>query len=330
MGSFTIALHHPDQLPNAGTASDFHALAERSAGQRLGRSLDSSYVDAKLMCHGNDFLAVLDRVDGIQVTRPLQERVQSCARRALEGRCPDRSYLFQPKTDFCSQLSVVAYRRFCEENDSHKVGRLAMQPLGADYFVRRKPPWAYRSGQLHDRPLLRQVDRSEQLFASASGENRAKCPARKRRRRSRFPRSRSRTRSRDSRKRKYADTEAAMQNLPMDFVQLDYSIGDRIPEERLLPLAREKGIAVLANRPFTTGNLFARVRGKALPDWAAEFDCTSWAQFFLKFVVSHPAVTCAIPATNDPEHLRDNMGACFGRLPDERMRARMAEFFAGL
>jgi diketogulonate reductase-like aldo/keto reductase len=131
-----------------------------------------------------------------------------------------------------------------------------------------------------------------------------------------------------SRDPQYADTEAAMQQHDLDFVQLDYSIGDRIPEERLLPVAREKGIAVLANRPFTTGNLFARVRGKALPDWAAEFDCTSWAQFFLKFAVSHPAVTCAIPATNDPEHLRDNMGACLGRLPDERMRARMVEFFA--
>jgi diketogulonate reductase-like aldo/keto reductase len=110
-------------------------------------------------------------------------------------------------------------------------------------------------------------------------------------------------------------------------VQLDYSIGDRIPEERLLPLAQEKGIAVLANRPFTTGNLFGRVAGKPLPDWAAEFDCKSWAQFFLKFIVSHPAVICAIPATNDPAHLRDNMGACVGRLPDAAMRKRMGEFF---
>jgi diketogulonate reductase-like aldo/keto reductase len=113
-------------------------------------------------------------------------------------------------------------------------------------------------------------------------------------------------------------------------VQLDYSIGDRVPEERLLPLAKEKGIAVLTNRPFTTGNLFSRVAGKSLPAWAAEFDCTSWAQFFLKFVVSHPAVTCAIPATSDPKHLRDNMGACVGRLPDEAMRKRMTELFATL
>jgi diketogulonate reductase-like aldo/keto reductase len=130
-----------------------------------------------------------------------------------------------------------------------------------------------------------------------------------------------------SRDPQYADTEAAMQKHDLDFVQLDYSIGDRIPEERLLPLAQEKGIAVLANRPFTTGNLFGRVAGKPLPDWAAEFDCKSWAQFFLKFIVSHPAVICAIPATNDPAHLRDNMGACVGRLPDAAMRKRMGEFF---
>ena len=133
-----------------------------------------------------------------------------------------------------------------------------------------------------------------------------------------------------SRDPQYADTEAAMREYPLDFVQLDYSIGDRIPEERLLPLARERGIAVLTNRPFTTGNLFARVAGKPVPAWAAEFDCTSWAQFLLKFVVSHPAVTCAIPATGNPKHLRDNMGACVGRLPDEAMRKRMADLFATL
>jgi diketogulonate reductase-like aldo/keto reductase len=133
-----------------------------------------------------------------------------------------------------------------------------------------------------------------------------------------------------SRDPQYADTEAAMKAYPLDFVQLDYSIGDRVPEERLLPLAKEKGIAVLTNRPFTTGNLFARVAGKPLPAWAAEFDATTWAQFFLKFVVSHPAVTCAIPATGDPKHLRDNMGACVGRLPNEATRKRMAELFATL
>ncbi|MGH7503694.1 MAG: aldo/keto reductase [Longimicrobiales bacterium] len=131
-----------------------------------------------------------------------------------------------------------------------------------------------------------------------------------------------------SRDPQYEDTEQAMRDYTLDFVQLDYSMGDRIPEQRLLPLARERGIAVLANRPFTTGNLFSRVAGKPLPAWAAEFDARSWAQFFLKFIVSHPAVTCVIPATNDPAHLRDNMGACTGRLPDEATRARMIEYFS--
>ncbi len=86
----------------------------------------------------------------------------------------------------------------------------------------------------------------------------------------------------------------------------------------------------MVNRPFTTGNLFGRVAGRELPGWAAEFDCGSWAQFFLKFIVSHPAVTCAIPATSDPEHLVDNMGACRGRLPDAAARGRMAELFETL
>jgi diketogulonate reductase-like aldo/keto reductase len=139
-----------------------------------------------------------------------------------------------------------------------------------------------------------------------------------------------------SRDAQYADFEAAMNRYRLDFVQLDYSIGqaERITEQRLLPLARDKGIAVIVNRPFTTGqqvgSLFSRVRGKQLPSWAAEFDCKSWAQFFLKYVVSHPAVTCAIPATGDPEHLRDNMGAAMGRLPDEAMRKRMAQYFDAL
>ena len=139
-----------------------------------------------------------------------------------------------------------------------------------------------------------------------------------------------------SRDPQYADTEAALLKYPMDFVQLDYSIGDRIPEQRLLPVAKEKGVAVIANRPLTmgttysTGNLFSRVSGKSLPSFAAEYDIKSWAQYFLKFVVSHPAVNVAIPGTSDPGHLRDNMGAGLGRLPDEAMRRRMAEYFAGL
>jgi diketogulonate reductase-like aldo/keto reductase len=138
-----------------------------------------------------------------------------------------------------------------------------------------------------------------------------------------------------SRDVQYADTEAALKKYPMDFVQLDYSIGDRGPEQRLLPLAKEKGIAVIANRPLTmgegysTGNLFSQVAGKALPPFAAEYDIKSWAQYFLKFVVSHPAVNVAIPGTGDPGHLRDNMGAGIGRLPDEATRRKMLDYFNG-
>ena len=130
--------------------------------------------------------------------------------------------------------------------------------------------------------------------------------------------------------RQYDLIESALRRHELDFVQLDYSIGDRVPEETLLPLARERGVAVLVNQPFTTGRLFSRVAGRDLPAWAADFDCESWAQFFLKFVVSHPAVTCAIPATSDPEHLVDNMGACRGRLPDEATRQRMVQVFETL
>jgi diketogulonate reductase-like aldo/keto reductase len=111
---------------------------------------------------------------------------------------------------------------------------------------------------------------------------------------------------------------------PVDFVQINYSVGERDAERRLLPLARERGIAVIANRPFAGGDLFQRLRSRPLPAWAAEIDCDSWAQVLLKFVVSHPAVTCAIPATSRLAHLADNMKAGIGRLPDERLRARIA------
>ena len=133
-----------------------------------------------------------------------------------------------------------------------------------------------------------------------------------------------------SRDRQYGDVEAAMERWELDVVQLDYSIGDRIPEQRLLPLALERGIAVIVNRPFATGNLFGRVQGVPLPPWAAEFDSGSWAQFFLKFIVAHPAVTCVVPATSNPRNLRDNMGAGRGRLPDPELRERMAEHVAAL
>jgi aryl-alcohol dehydrogenase-like predicted oxidoreductase len=111
---------------------------------------------------------------------------------------------------------------------------------------------------------------------------------------------------------------------PLDFVQINYSVGEREAERRLLPLAQERGTAVLANRPFAGGDLFARLRRRPLPAWAAEIDCDSWAQVLLKFVISHPAVTCAIPATSRAAHLRDNMKAAHGRLPDAALRARIA------
>ena len=113
-------------------------------------------------------------------------------------------------------------------------------------------------------------------------------------------------------------------------MQLDYSIGHRDAEEILLPLAQERGVAVMVNRPFTSGDLFASVAGRSLPGWAADYDIESWGQFFLKFIVSHPAVTVAIPATSDPGHLVDNMGACRGSLPGAAARQRMADFYESL
>jgi diketogulonate reductase-like aldo/keto reductase len=111
---------------------------------------------------------------------------------------------------------------------------------------------------------------------------------------------------------------------PLDFIQINYSVGEREAERRLLPLALERGVAVIANRPFAGGELLRRLRDVPLPAWAAEIECASWAQLLLKFVVSHPAITCAIPATSRVAHLRDNMKAGMGRLPDEKLRARIA------
>ena len=121
-----------------------------------------------------------------------------------------------------------------------------------------------------------------------------------------------------------------MENYPLDFVQFSYSISNREAEQRILPLAAERGIATMVNRPFQRGDLFQFVKGKELPAWAAEFDCHSWGQFFLKYVVSHPAVTCTIPATSRVRHMLDNMGAGYGRMPDEQQRQRMFEYFASL
>jgi len=116
----------------------------------------------------------------------------------------------------------------------------------------------------------------------------------------------------------------------LDFVQLNYSLAERDAEKRLLPLARERRLAVLVNRPFAEGALFGRVKGKRLPEWAGELGCASWAQFFLKFIISHPAVTCAIPATAKPAHLADNMGAGLPPIPDQAARERMSRYFAEL
>jgi len=111
---------------------------------------------------------------------------------------------------------------------------------------------------------------------------------------------------------------------PVDFVQINYSVAERDAEKRLLPLCRDKGIAVIANRPFAGGELFRQLRSRPLPAWAGEIDCASWAQLMLKFVVSHPAMTCAIPASAKPEHTRDNMAAGLGRMPDAAARERIA------
>lgn len=125
--------------------------------------------------------------------------------------------------------------------------------------------------------------------------------------------------------RRHGDLAAAMASQPLDAVQFSYSIADREAERELLPLAADRSMAVLINRPFDGGLLFDAVEGRPLPAWAAEIDCDNWAQFFLKFVVSHPAVTCAIPATSRVEHMQENMGALSGRLPDPDLRERMAQ-----
>ena len=123
--------------------------------------------------------------------------------------------------------------------------------------------------------------------------------------------------------RRHREIEQIMRAHPIDFVQVTYNVLDRDVEARILPLARERGIAVIVNRPFRQGSLVDRVSRHPLPAWAREIDCTSWALLLLKFIVSHPAVTCAIPATSSVAHVRENMGAALGRLPDEAMRRRM-------
>ncbi len=128
----------------------------------------------------------------------------------------------------------------------------------------------------------------------------------------------------------YDEVERWLKAGKYDFLQINYSLAEPDSEARLLPLAREKGVAVLVNRPFAEGEMFRRSRGKPLPAWAAEFGATSWAQYFLKWIISHPSVTCAIPGTGKPAHMQDNLAAGSGPLPDAAMRTRMARHFASL
>jgi diketogulonate reductase-like aldo/keto reductase len=128
--------------------------------------------------------------------------------------------------------------------------------------------------------------------------------------------------------RRHEEMESVIRTQPFDFVQFTYNLADRDAEPRLLPAALDKGKAVIINRPFDGGALFRNVTGFPLPGFAKEMGCTNWAQFFLKWIVSHPAVTCAIPATSQVAHMRENMGALQGPLPDAAMRKKMQEYFA--
>ncbi len=130
--------------------------------------------------------------------------------------------------------------------------------------------------------------------------------------------------------RRHREIEQIMRTQPLDFVQVTYNVVDREIESRILPLARDRGIAVIANRPFQEGALIRHVQRHRLPPWAREVDCANWPQFLLKFIVSHPVVTCAIPATSSAVHVRENMGASYGRLPDEPTRRRMIAYVESL
>jgi diketogulonate reductase-like aldo/keto reductase len=130
--------------------------------------------------------------------------------------------------------------------------------------------------------------------------------------------------------RRHDEFEKVMATQPLDFVQFTYNVLDREAEARLLPLAAERGQAVLINRPFRQKQLFGMFGDQPLPDWAGEIGCANWAQFFLKFIVAHPAVTCVIPATSRVDHMQENMGALYGPLPDQAMRARMVRYVESL
>ncbi len=130
--------------------------------------------------------------------------------------------------------------------------------------------------------------------------------------------------------RQHPDFERTMKAETLDFIQVDYALDNRKADQRILPLATDRGVGVMVNLPFGRGRLFRAVQGQSLPSWAGEFDCASWAQFFLKYIVSHPAVTCAVPGMAKVEYVVDNLGAARGRLPDAAMRRRMEQFIDGL
>jgi aryl-alcohol dehydrogenase-like predicted oxidoreductase len=130
--------------------------------------------------------------------------------------------------------------------------------------------------------------------------------------------------------RSHDELEQIMRSETLDFVQLTYNIGNRTVEERLLPLAADRGIATLINRPYQRGALFKKVKGQSLPEWSQEFDCRSWGTFFLKYILSHPAVTCVIPATSKVHHMQDNMAGGYGKVPSQKMRRRMLNHMESL
>jgi len=130
--------------------------------------------------------------------------------------------------------------------------------------------------------------------------------------------------------RQYPEFEQVMKKEALDFIQVDYALDNRDAGDRLIPLAGDRGMAVMINLPFGRGRLFKAVQGKKLPEWTSEIDCSSWTQFFLKYIVSHPAITCAVPGMAKPEYVVDNLGAARGRLPDAATRKRMEQFIDGV
>ena len=127
-----------------------------------------------------------------------------------------------------------------------------------------------------------------------------------------------------ARERLYEDLERFLRSEKPDFVQINYSITERAAEKRMLPMCQDQGIAVIINRPFMNGEFFQKLGDRPLPEWAAEFDCESWAQFSLKYILPHPAITCVLTETSNPAHMAENARAAFGRMPDAAERKRMA------